>query len=93
MPCAWSVCDGDRRLVLPARESKAIINCRNRYLKVGGISVRCKSLKDRALILKLFTIVSADALLTQGGCGQNLGLPEGSSCTHTKTAFAPSSFI
>ena len=27
------------------------------------------------------------------GCGQNLGLPGGRVCTHTKTAFAPSSFI
>jgi hypothetical protein len=31
--------------------------------------------------------VRADPILTTRGCGRNLGLPESSSCIHTKTAF------
>ena len=30
--------------------------------------------------------------LGQGGCGQKLGLPGGSSCTHTQTGFVQLSF-
>ena len=37
----------------------------------------------------LTAIVRADRKLTHWGCGQNLGLPGGSSCTHMKTAFVP----
>lgn len=48
-------------------------------------AARAQTLQQRLLF------VFADAVLPDGGCGQNLGLPGGSSCIPTKREFVQSS--
>lgn len=43
--------------------------------------------RESLLLSAGYISVDLHRILTQGGCGQKLGLPGGSSCTRTKTAF------